>query len=249
MNVTRIGIIGRGAFGTFLKERIETFPGLQVVSWDKHKPESGEPLQLVLNSDVVIFAVPPKDYVQTLEELVPQIGEGSILVDVCTVKMVTVEALKRLAKDRTYIATHPMFGPQSFIDRGNTLKDLQLVICESTFSVEMLAVVISFLRDRVGLDVVTMTAEEHDKVQAKEQLLTQHIGCVMGLTGFELNEHKIHTVSAKYFYHAMGIVGNDRELFKQAAALNPFWPKVLGQFKLAMAQHDLEMLNGEPLAA
>ena len=247
MAVRQIGILGRGAFGTFLRERIESF-GFAVVSWDKQMADNGDPLNdpldAVLGSDAVIFAVPPKHYANALETYVPNMRPDAVIVDVCTVKMVTAQALRRVANGRPYLSSHPMFGPQSFVDKNNSLLGLQLVICEHTLDPGAYDSLIKLLSDHAGLDVVTMTPEEHDEAQAREQLLTQHIGCVMNRTGFALNERNIHTVSAGHFYRAMHIVGNDAELFKQAAELNPFWPRVLRQFELALAEHNLAMLNG-----
>lgn len=242
--INSIGVIGTGEFGVFLIERIRALSrSFPLYAWDKHA-KSTYSLEKAAGCDAVVFAVPPKAYKEAMREIIPLMRKDAVIVDICTVKMHTVELLRELAGGRPYIATHPMFGPQSFIDQSGSLQGLQVVVCESTLPDGWYDALERFLVEKLQLDVVRMTPEEHDEIQAEEQLLTQRFGAVIRRAGFKLNRHNVHTVSARHFYRAMEIVGNNTKLFVQASALNPYWPKVLARYELANAELTLELLNG-----
>jgi prephenate dehydrogenase len=242
--IETVGIVGLGAFGTFAKEQIQKeVPRLDVRGWDISCGTS-EGLHVVLRCDVVIFAVRPKVYESVLREMVPHMRPDGIVVDVCGAKVLTTSVLREICDGRPYIASHPMFGRQSWLDQGRSLKGLQLVICEHTLNDAEYRKLRIFLEKSVKLAVVLMKPEEHDEAAAVEQLLTQRIGVAVKRAGFNLNSRNIHTLSAKYFYHAMEIVKHDEELFKEVSAINPFWPKVWAKYQLAEAQTNLDHLNG-----
>src|SRR5690606_12780512 len=68
----------------------------------------------VAKADVVLLCVPLIAYDQVLPALQPHLARGTLVVDVCSVK---VEAEKRLhtglSGHQNLLLTHPMFGPQS----------------------------------------------------------------------------------------------------------------------------------------
>lgn len=241
--IKTLGFIGAGNFGVFIVECISREASwIKALAWDKYRP-CPDSLEATLACDAVVFAVPPKAYIPTLRTLVPRMRLDATIVDVCTVKVRTVEVLAEVADGRPWIACHPMFGRQSFVDQGESLARLQIVICKmGNMPAQTQLQFERFLTEQVRLDVVHMTPDEHDRLQASEQLLVQYIGASVNEAGFGLNGHA-HTVSAKHFFRAMQIVGNDAELFRQAAALNPYWPEVLARYELAQAKHKLAMLS------
>lgn len=243
--IKEITVIGLGAFGSFVKERIEAeTPWITVFGWDIRDGTKAD-LAKALQRDVVIFAVRPKVYEQVLREMVPQTRPDTIIVDVCGAKVRTTAVLREICDGRPYIACHPMFGRQSWLDQGRSLKGLQLVVCEHKKITDVeYRKLRNFLEKKVTLSVVHMTPEEHDQAAAVEQLLPQRIGSAVKRAGFALNSRNIHTLSAKYFYRAMEIVKHDEELFKEVSAINPYWPKVWARYQLAEAQLNLDLLNG-----
>jgi len=238
-----IGIIGgAGQFGSFVAAQIRDFdPKITVRSYDTGR-ETDWRCEEVITSDIVIFTVPPNDYENSLRELVPRMPRRSIIVDVCTVKVRTLRVLQEVADGRPYVSCHPMFGPQSFFDNGNTLKGLQLVLCEATLAPSAREAMMRLFH-KLELRVVEMTADAHDDMEAIVQLLPQHVGCVVNRAGFSIAQIGVRTKAGEHFFRAMEIMAGDRELFRQASAMNPYWPKVLAQYELADAQHNLDMLQ------
>jgi len=222
MNITSIGIIGKGDFGTFIEERARAeFPWVQIRSCDRYKP-SQFTFKEVIECDVVIPAVPPEAYVSMMRTILPLMSKQAVLVDICTAKVVTVEFLRAHAQGHTFMATHPLFGRQSFIDNGNSVTGLQIALCEHNAGPHVAQML--WILKRLRLKVVQMSAYEHDSGPGIEQLSVQYYGLVNRRTGLVRNEFGFHTRSALHFLRAMEIVENDEALFEQVAKLNPYWP-------------------------
>lgn len=242
--IQSVGIVGaNGNFGMFVNKCLREYAkGIEIRLWDTEGFNQRNNKDYVLAADVVIFAVPPKAYESVLAVCVPQTRMDTILVDVCTVKVHTVKLLRRLAQGRRFIATHPMFGPQSYRENSDSLRGLQITICESTLPPKIETELRALLK-RLQLDVIDMTPEEHDRNAAEEQLLTQYIGRIVAHAGFARSESGAHTVSSRHFYTAMDIVSKDKKLFEDASDLNPFWAEIEARFEVAAAQLRLDMVT------
>jgi prephenate dehydrogenase len=235
LGLKSVGILGRGKFGTFMEERLkEALGGASIRSFDP-KERSPHTESDVVTSDAVILAIPPL----TMESEIPRVARnmrrGSVLVDVCSVKIHTAHLMDTFVPDGVhYLLTHPLFGPQSFEDNGRSLKDLEMTVCGGQLPKALYETIQMFFKS-LGLRVERMTPEEHDRGPSIEQLIVQFQGLLHHRAGFMLNGHQIHTRSAKYYYQAMNIVRDDEALFHQIAELNPFWPeakaKLLAEYR------------------
>lgn len=225
LELNSIGILGRGAFGTFLEERLkEALRGASVRSFDP-KVSSPHTEDDVIRCDAVILAVPPLSMESMIPSVAARMKPGSVLVDVCSVKIHTARLMNQFVRNSVgYLLTHPLFGPQSFEDNGRSLKDLEMVVCGGRLPQALYETVVMFFKS-LGLRVEQMTPQEHDRGPSIEQLVVQYQGLLHHRAGFQLNGHNIHTRSAKHYYAAMDIVKSDGPLFEQIAQLNPFWPE------------------------
>ena len=76
----------------------------------KYKSDNIEAIQ---NADIIIFSVPIDIMVETIKEVAPHAREGSLLMDVCSIKTESAEALMKYAPENVEILPcHPMFGPR-----------------------------------------------------------------------------------------------------------------------------------------
>ena len=95
-----------------------------------------------------------------------------------------------------------------------------------------------------GLNVVQMSADEHDRtIVGEEQLLTQLVGRIVKKAGFARNTQNAHTLSARHFYTAMEIVANDDELFRIVCQYNPYWKAIADRFEAATREIRSELLG------
>src|SRR4051795_11736096 len=134
--IKTLGIIGYGAFGSFIRELAQQYtPNIQVkISSSRFTPD-GKTFFLfeeVCACDVLIPAVPISTFRETLARIKPHLGGNTIIVDVATVKMHTVQALREFDEHTQYVATHPMFGPYSYIKKEKSIDGLRIVIAEHT---------------------------------------------------------------------------------------------------------------------
>ncbi|MCE9541056.1 prephenate dehydrogenase/arogenate dehydrogenase family protein [Candidatus Kaiserbacteria bacterium] len=229
--ITSVGIVGYGAFGALLHTVIRRFaPAVSVrIHSSRHEPDGVTffSLEDTASSDALILAVPIRAFEDTLAKVLPNMGRETVLVDVATVKVHTVEVLKRLAVGKRYIATHPMWGPESYEKRGGDVSGFRIVITESTLDTASRVALTDFLKT-CGFDVVEMSPEEHDKNLAETLFLTHLIGQIVSRAGFRRTD--IDTVSFGHLMDAMESVRNDTELFADVFRYNPYCKNVLERF-------------------
>lgn len=233
--IRSIGIVGKGAFGSFVEDRLnESLPRVQVLTFDQYKASSHS-LREVAQCDMVILAVSIENYAVAMRQLMECIRADAIFIDVCTVKLMPIRVANELAPQQPRIHMHPLFGRQSWEDHGMSLKDLQLVICEVHHVSDCIyRLVRKFLR-RLGLDIREMTADEHDRnVVAYEQFLTHYGGRLIEDAEFGLNRSNVHTLSAQHFFRAMNIVRGHEALFWAVYDANPHCAEAAGRFEQAV---------------
>ena len=96
--------------------------------------------KIVQNSDIVIISVPISSTESVIEELAPFMKEGSLMLDVTSVKEGPSRKMKEsLSKGVEFIPTHPVFGPRttdlkgqlthfSYISTASAIEKLQVNI-------------------------------------------------------------------------------------------------------------------------
>ena len=233
MQVKSVGIIGFGDFGQFLFSLAkEHFPELEVRVFSSRKETDNKDfftLEEVCKTDLLLLCVPILAFEETVEKILPLLGTQTIVCDVATVKKYTVSVLKD-KKVPNYIATHPMFGPYSYAKHGNSLKDLRIVVCDSSLPKADMQEVLDFLR-RAELKVLELTADEHDRLVAETLFLTHLVGQTVKKGGFERTS--VDTVSFGFLMDAVESVAHDEALFHDVYTYNPYCKEVLTRFEKA----------------
>lgn len=226
-----LGILGYGDFGKFLHKLARVhLPDIAVKISSSRFPADGKTffsLEEVCTSDILILAVPISAFESVIKQIAHLIGETTIACDVATVKKHTVAILKDYKVSR-FIATHPMFGPYSYGKQGKSLKDLRIAVCDTNISQEEYAAALSFFRD-IGLSVLEMTPDEHDRLIAETLFLTHLVGQIVKKGKFERTS--IDTISFGFLMDAAESVAHDDALFRDVFAYNPYCKEVLTRFE------------------
>jgi prephenate dehydrogenase len=232
MKLGSIGIIGYGAFGAFLAVLIKRFaPEVRILVHSSRQAPAGElfhSFEDVCKADAVILAVPIHAFGDTLRKAAPLLGADTIVVDVSTVKSYTAGLLKEILGARRYIATHPMFGPESYAKRKENVAGMRIVVTEHTLTQDEVDAFLDRLRG-IGFDVVTMSSDQHDKHLADTLFLTHYIGQIVHASGFERTE--IDTVSFGFLMDAVDSVKHDRALFEDVYRFNPYCAETIERFE------------------
>lgn len=232
-----LGIVGHGDFGRFLEMLAHRFvPGLAVRVYARKETPDGARffgLEEVCQSDVVIIAVSIRAFSGVLAQVLPLLKPGAILIDVNTVKAHPAKLLRETAKGVRYVTSHPMFGPYSFEKQGASLKDLRLVIADHTLAPEEMADAIAWLKG-LGLNVMEMTPEAHDRMLAETLFLTHYVAQAIARGGFVRTD--IDTLSFGFLMDAVESVKSDTELFRDVFAFNPYCEEIIRRFEKAEAE-------------
>lgn len=185
-------------------------------------------------SDVVIVSVPIRVTEEVIAELAPHMRSGALLTDLTSVKVMPLRAMAQsVVKDVGYMGTHPLFGP-STAWRGQSV-----VVCAgraSRFDAWWRDFLVS-----LGITVVEMTADDHDRHMAVIQCLTHFSAITLGSALQKLHydvasAEKIATPVYKMRLYAVGrIVAQDAELYADIQQYNPYAAEVT-QTYIAAAQ-------------
>ncbi|MCR9254576.1 MAG: prephenate dehydrogenase [Alphaproteobacteria bacterium] len=219
----RLGIIGLGAFGTFIGRHLA--PHFDLVLHDACRapgtphPTLGTPMATLdeaCAAEVVVICVPVQRIADVAAKIAPLLAPGTLVLDVASVKVKPVAALRaHLPEHVDIVGTHPLFGPQS---AQGGLGGLKVSLCPVRG--DRLPAVASFLTG-LGLSVIETTPEAHDRQLAYVQGLTHLIGKI--ILDLKLEEIDQTTLSFDKLMEAVSYVRHDSdELFTAIEKENPY---------------------------
>jgi prephenate dehydrogenase len=216
------GIIGFGRFGQLTAKHLSKHFDVRVFSRTNREAEADRlgvkfaSLEDCAGSDIVILSVPIKDLEGVLENAVPHLKAGALVLDVCSVKEEPVRLMEQLVPDHCRcISTHPLFGPDS---ATNGLKGKKIVLCP--VSDTDISKVKEFL-ESLELDVIVTTPEEHDRQMAVSLALNHLLG--RALIRMDIDRVELSTMIHDNLMAIVDIVGNDTvELFQDMQMRNRF---------------------------
>lgn len=242
-----IGLIGYGHFGAFLHTLAQRYlPDATLKIHSGRRKPDGEvffSLEEVAACDAVVLSVPMSAYGATLEKIGPHMKPDGIVVDIATVKKYTQDLVETARPDRPFIATHPMFGPESYTKRDGDVTGLRIVVTGHNLPAATYSALCDRLTD-VGFTLIEMSADAHDKELAETLFLTHYIGQVIARGGFERTD--IDTVSFGFLMDAVDSVRHDGQLFEEVCRYNPYCHKVIERFDQSDRQVRDEMLSLRP---
>ena len=231
-----VGIIGFGRFGKVLANILQK--GFYIKAYDLN-PNDGfhgvefTDLKSVLKEKVVFISVPIRHFESVILEISSKLNDGTTIIDVCSVKKHPVDIMEANLPDNVgIIATHPMFGPDSF--RSNNR--LKMMMSETKDIYDQFNFWRRFFSDQ-GIHIIEMSADQHDRMAAQTQGVTHFLGR-------RLKEYGIRKTSmdTQGFCDLLDLVDqtcNDTwELYTDLQRYNPFTEDMIDKLKLAMESLD-----------
>jgi prephenate dehydrogenase len=221
-----VSIVGFGAFGKLLTHIILTHSNatVHVVSSKKIKSISHRLRQIqmqdIAEADLVIPCIPISAFEKTIQKIAPFLKHEAIVMDICSVKIQPVQHMKKhLPKNVQIIATHPMFGPDSFrINKG--LKNVRMMIHNVSARSSEFHTICSFFA-QLGVEMIPMTPRQHDKYMAWSLGYSYLIGKIG--QRIKIKKTPIDTFDFELLLQNKGIVQNDsEELFLDMQTYNPY---------------------------
>ena len=217
--MNKVSIIGFGRFGNLLYELLQKGFEIDVFDIDpSNQTESVDfiPLEDVLKNDTIFLAVPIRDFEELMKDLSTKIQGNKTVIDVCSVKVHPKNMmLEHLSDEVDIIATHPLFGPDSFQERGSVMMMEKVRDQHGRYD---------FWKSYFGsqnIIIEEITADQHDMMAAKSQGLTHLIGRV--IDDFGTQKTNIDTVGYQALHKLVNQTCNDSwELFEDIQKFNPY---------------------------
>lgn len=219
-----IGIIGCGHFGSMLLslfKRVLPSCELRVYDRDSSKILARQAsLEESVDSQWLILAVPIPAFKDVLKTIKPLISKDTLIIDVCSVKVYPVQWMREILGDsHQIVASHPMFGPQSTLN-GSDYEDLNLMLHNVSADLDTYRHYREFWK-LMGVNIVEITPEEHDKYAAYTINYNHFIGRIGEMVG--INPTPIDTRGFRVIYKALNYVTQDTwELFYSMQNYNPY---------------------------
>ncbi|XLQ20356.1 MAG: prephenate dehydrogenase/arogenate dehydrogenase family protein [Candidatus Moraniibacteriota bacterium] len=180
--------------------------------------------------DVIIVTVPIRDTEAVIKSIMPVVKKGSMVTDFTSVKIKPMDAMiQEVRDDIEIIGGHPLFGPTTDFKKQN------FIICNEQGG-SYTDWYINFLKS-LGLNVLEMTKEEHDKNMAVIQCLTHFSALSLGSTleklhyNLEVGESIATPVYLMRLYGVGRILAQDADLYTDMQMYNPFAKEVAIKYK------------------
>jgi prephenate dehydratase/prephenate dehydrogenase len=174
-----------------------------------------------LAAGVLFYCVPISAFEAIIREHVPLLlarPERPTLVDMLSVKLHPRAVFERhLPADFPAMLAHPMFGPDSVAVGG--LEGQTIVLDRYRLAPKAFGEWTRYFENR-GLVVVSMNADDHDRLAADSQGLTHFVGRTLQRFGFAPT--RIDTLGTKKLHEIAAQVSNDTwQLFSDLQTHNP----------------------------
>ena len=205
-----IGIIGYGRFGKLLND---IFKG----DFDIATFDVDDSLEALADCDTLFLCVPIRHLEATLSNIAAHIHPQATVIDTCSVKVYPVECMQRqLPATISIIATHPLFGPDSYFqEHQNRIMMYPVQHTETSYPL---------WKDyftRKNLHIIEMTPDAHDRFAARTQGITHLLGRM--LQQMNIGSTPIDTLGFERLLAIMNQTCNDSwDLFYDLQKFNPY---------------------------
>ena len=221
----KVTIIGFGRFGKVLYELLKDNCEITAYNRSSEKFKDYEDkitiattLEQAYKNKVIFYCVPIENFEQVISDH-SEYFKDHLLIDTLSVKKFPEKILKQKIKGTncTAILTHPLFGPDS---SKKGFKNLPFVISNINASQKNYKKWKEIFSKK-ELNIIEISADEHDKLAANSQGLAHFIGRL--LNEFGLKQTPIDTLGAQRLLQVMEQTCNDTwQLFENLQTYNPY---------------------------
>ena len=225
--MSSFGIIGFGRFGNILADILSINNEILIHDPNRNSEDfQNVSLFKVVQCEILFIAVPIRDFESVINSLRKYKLQNTTIVDVCSVKIYPVEIMKKyLPSNVGIIATHPMFGPDSY----SPFRELKMVM-HSVRDMHNQFDKLKQMFESKSISILEMTPEDHDRDAAMSQGITHFIGRVLSQSG--ISSTSINTLG---FNELLGVIEqtcNDSwDLFKDLQNYNPYTVKMIEELE------------------
>lgn len=261
-----ISIIGTGLIGSSIALGIRGFQTI-ILGVDQNKANLSKALELgiidkttsledaIIESDLIILAIPVDAAREILPNILDGIKESTVVIDMGSTKVGICEKVRNHPKRAQFVASHPMAGtensgPEAALN--DLFKGKKTIICEKELSSDEALKQARMLYKILDMDILYMSAKDHDKHISYVSHLTHVIAYALSLTVLEIekDEKTIFEMAGTGFGSTVRIAKSVSEMwvpiFKQNAdylstSIDEYI-KILQKFKESIENNDTNSL-------
>ena len=223
-----VSVYGYGRFGKLWADILAANFHVKVFSRRGLAPESVSPgIEIcderdIFDCDALFFCVAISALEEVLQASVSAMRRDTVFFDTCSVKVMPVHWMKKyLPPGAEIIATHPMFGPDSY---RRTSHPLPMVMCNVSADQATFTDWVRYFSDK-SMQVELMTPERHDELAAYSQGITHYMGRL--LADLPLQATSMDTLGYRMLLEVMQQTCNDSwQLFLDLQRYNPYAGKM-----------------------
>lgn len=226
------GIVGYGAFGELMAQLLSKHSKVVVYSrrdippYDLPKNITIGTLEAAASCDIVVLCNELSAFEKDCAKIATFVSPSTIVMDVCSVKILPAQTMKdTLGGKCRLLATHPLFGPQSVIKGDGRGQKIVWHEVEGGPFTELEQFIVS----KLGLEILKMSPEEHDKQMAWVHCLTFFVG--RGLV--ELNPPE-SSLTTNYYDRLKAVINYEKqhsyELFRTVQLGNIYSGQIRKEF-------------------
>jgi prephenate dehydrogenase len=224
-NKTEFAVIGAGRFGQFWARQLSRYYPVSIFDLDHSKEHqikrfaAWQPLEICLQKKYIFMTIPIGRLQEFLIQNSQKIKAGSVVIDCASVKVPVIKWFKSyLPQDVYYVASHPLFGPDS---ARLKLRGHLMVMLPGQVPYREYQFLVKLLTKKLGLQIYNMTAEEHDDLMAYNLNLVHHLGRTLHDLG--ISRLPLMMSGLTKLNEIVSVVMNDTdELFHDFYKYNPY---------------------------
>jgi len=197
-----IAIIGTGLIGSSIALGIRGFQ-TNILGIDKNETNLKKALELgiidsaisledaIPTADLFILAIPVDAAREILPNILNGIKDSAVVIDMGSTKVGICEKAANHPKRAQFVASHPMAGTENSGPEAafaDLFKGKKTIICEKELSSEAAVQQAKTLYKILGMNILYMSPEEHDKHIAYVSHLTHVIAYALSLTVQEIEK-------------------------------------------------------------
>jgi len=184
-------------------------------------------LENCLTKKYIFLTIPIHSLEDFLRDNKKRFKKGTVLIDCASVKVPVLGWFEdHLPDDVYYIASHPLFGPDS---ARNKLRDNVIMVMPGKVPLSDYQTLIHFFMENLGLHIYNLSADEHDELMAYNLNLVHFLG--RALSDLGITKLPIMMSSLTKLNDIVKVVMNDTtELFLDFYKYNPYSGKVKDQW-------------------
>ncbi|MFW2366543.1 MAG: prephenate dehydrogenase/arogenate dehydrogenase family protein [Desulforhopalus sp.] len=176
----------------------------------------------IFECDALFFCVAISAFEELLQKCAAHCRKETVFFDTCSVKVLPARWMQTyLPSGSRIIATHPMFGPDSY---QKTDRELPMVMCNISADQDIFDFWVDYFSTR-SMRVEPMSVDKHDELTAYSQGITHYVGRLFA--DLHLQPTRIDTLGYQMLLDVMGQTCNDSwQLFLDLQSYNPYAKKM-----------------------